>query len=238
MSRKDGPPRLRTPRPSQGYEVGYGKPPKETRFCKGQSGNPAARPKGARNKVPALNAERLKAIVMEEAYRSVAVRDGAREVKVPIAQAVIRSLAVNAARGNARAQRLFTEMLWSTERENKELADTWLETAMTYKIEWERELDRRARLGITDLPPPLPHPDHIIIDMNAGTARVIGPMTREQKATYDQLLERKAEAEVEAEELTAILATEKDPRMRAFIEDDLAHTRKILEMFDRMAPPA
>ena len=151
---------------------------------------------------------------------------------------MIRSLAVNAARGNARAQRLFTEMLWSTERENKELADTWLETAMTYKIEWERELDRRARLGITDLPPPLPHPDHIIIDMNAGTARVIGPMTREQKATYDQLLERKAEAEVEAEELTAILATEKDPRMRAFIEDDLAHTRKILEMFDRMAPPA
>lgn len=29
------------------YEVGYGKPPKSTRFRKGQSGNPKGRPKGA-----------------------------------------------------------------------------------------------------------------------------------------------------------------------------------------------
>lgn len=30
-----------------GYEVGYGKPPKSTRFKKGQSGNPGGRPRGA-----------------------------------------------------------------------------------------------------------------------------------------------------------------------------------------------
>ena len=41
--------------PAQSYEVGYGKPPKETRFRKGQSGNPKGRPKGAKNKAPALN---------------------------------------------------------------------------------------------------------------------------------------------------------------------------------------
>ena len=29
------------------YEVGYGKPPRETRFAKGQSGNPRGRPSGA-----------------------------------------------------------------------------------------------------------------------------------------------------------------------------------------------
>lgn len=32
-----------------GYEVGYGKPPKATRFKKGQSGNTKGRPKGSRN---------------------------------------------------------------------------------------------------------------------------------------------------------------------------------------------
>ena len=39
-----------------GYEVGYGKPPKDTRFKPGQSGNPSGRPKGATNKRPGMHA--------------------------------------------------------------------------------------------------------------------------------------------------------------------------------------
>ena len=30
------------------YEVGYGKPPRETRFVKGRSGNPRGRPRARR----------------------------------------------------------------------------------------------------------------------------------------------------------------------------------------------
>jgi hypothetical protein len=33
----------------KGYTVGYGKPPRHTRFPKGQSGNPKGRPKGSLN---------------------------------------------------------------------------------------------------------------------------------------------------------------------------------------------
>ena len=40
------------------YEVGYAKPPQSSRFKPGRSGNPNGRPKGARNKLPALNEER------------------------------------------------------------------------------------------------------------------------------------------------------------------------------------
>lgn len=40
-----------------GYEVGYGKPPKEHQFKRGQSGNPAGRKKGARGLKTDLSAE-------------------------------------------------------------------------------------------------------------------------------------------------------------------------------------
>ena len=124
------------------FEVGYGKPPATTRFKSGQSGNPKGRPKGSRNKskMPALNEERMKSILLDEAYRTIKVNEGTGQISVPMAQAVIRSLAVNAAKGNQRAQRLFTELLFTTERENKRLHDEWLDVAMTYKVEWEREL--------------------------------------------------------------------------------------------------
>ena len=39
------------------YEVGYGKPPKHTRFKKNQSGNSRGRPKGARGLKAELEAE-------------------------------------------------------------------------------------------------------------------------------------------------------------------------------------
>jgi len=69
-----------------------------------------------------------------------------------MAQATIRALAVNAAQGQHRAQRLFAEMLSATELQNIQLADEWLNTTLDCKIEWDQELLRRERMGITDLP--------------------------------------------------------------------------------------
>lgn len=93
---------------SSSYEVGYGKPPKHSQFAKGKSGNPRGRPKGSKNRKPAFNEERLKEIIIEEAYRTIKVRDGDRQVDVPMAQAIVRAVAVNAAKGLQRSQKLFT----------------------------------------------------------------------------------------------------------------------------------
>lgn len=219
-----------------GYDVGYARPPEENRFTKGKSGNPRGRPKGAKNKKPALNAERMKSILIEEAYRDITVRDGDRNVTVPMAQAIIRSLAVNAVKGQHRSQRLFSELLSAVERQDKALNDAWVETAITYKVEWEQELARRAKHGITDLPDPLPHPDHVIIDMREGTARVVGPSTKEEKAECDKWAARKVDFTLELEEFVAHLEAETNPEIRHVLEEEIERTRRILQIIQQCLP--
>ncbi|SEM20015.1 hypothetical protein SAMN05443999_11540 [Roseovarius azorensis] len=226
--------RLLVHKPDADYEVGYAKPPKDTRFKPGQSGNPMGRPRGAKNKRPALNEERLKDIILDEAYRDITVRDGDRNVTVPMAQAVMRALAVNAAKGQHRAQRLFAEMLATTERQNKQLSDEWLQTAIAYKVDWERELQRRAQMGITHLPAPLPHPDQVRIDMNKGTAWIQGPMTKDDLKELEVWRERRKNFEDERDYLLEHLDTEKNRKTRKFMEDDLAQTQKILGLIDQV----
>ena len=83
--------------------------------------------------------------------------------------------------------------------------DDWLDAAMTFEIEWKRELDRRPRHGITGLPEPLTHPDHVRIELRKGTAAIVGPATRVEKAEWDLWHTHKREFEEEAQELSEMI---------------------------------
>jgi uncharacterized protein DUF5681 len=89
---------------SASYEVGYGKPPRRTQFQKGRSGNPGGRPR----KTPL---ERLRALALHEAYRTIIVHQDGYAVPMPAIQAVLRSQIEIAASGNVRAQRAILAMI-------------------------------------------------------------------------------------------------------------------------------
>ncbi len=104
---------------------------------------------------------------------------------------------------------------------------------MEYKAGWVEELHRRRVLGLTHLPDPLPHPDHILIDLSRGTARVIGPSTREEKDRWDAMLGRKADFEAEIRHLREMLETETDPRMRDVLLGEIAFNQRIVTMIGK-----
>jgi len=76
------------------YEVGYGKPPKNTQFRKGQSGNPKGRPKGSKN---------LVALIHEALNQPISVREDGRSRKVPASAAIAKRMVHGGLAGNPRA---------------------------------------------------------------------------------------------------------------------------------------
>lgn len=230
-------PRLKGPDTDK-YEVGYGKPPVTTRFKPGQSGNRRGRPKGARNKVPALNEERLQDIILEEAYRAIGVNDGDRQIKVPMIQAIVRAIAVNAVKGQQRAQRLFTEMLTTTERENRADYRREVEALIDYKKDWERELDRRRVLGITGRPEPIPHPDQIVVDPREGTVQIVGPQSKQERDQWNLLKSRRGAIEAELQMLEDQAEDPRHSDRKAILKDikllkrTLDHIQHLRRMWD------
>lgn len=76
------------------YEVGYGKPPRATRFKPGQSGNPAGRSKGSRN---------LATLVQEELSRAIPITIDGRRQTQPKGRVLARLQVDKALKGDTRA---------------------------------------------------------------------------------------------------------------------------------------
>ena len=84
------------------YEVGYGKPPKSSRWKKGQSGNPKGRPKGSRGLRGDLDREletRLKITIQGQDFAGTSQ------------QLMLRMLSRRAAHGDVRASRILLDLV-------------------------------------------------------------------------------------------------------------------------------
>ena len=84
------------------YKVGPGRPPKETRFKPGQSGNP----KGAKRKAKSLLPD-LKRLFEQALSEKVTLKQGNKERTLTMAEAGIKQLVAQFAKGDRHARRDF-----------------------------------------------------------------------------------------------------------------------------------
>jgi hypothetical protein len=118
------------------YEVGYGKPPRHTRFVKGQSGNPRGRPPGAKN---------FPNLVNETLNEQVVVTENGRRRKISKRQAIIVQLVNRAATANFPAMKLLFDIVQEFERRTEPISP---ETAEFNETE-EKVLEQlRARFSV------------------------------------------------------------------------------------------
>ena len=88
------------------YEVGYSKPPRHTRFTKGQSGNPRGRVPGAKN---------LKTLLIDALNELVVVTENGGRRTISKGQAIIKQLVNQSAKGDWRAAKLLLDRLDASE---------------------------------------------------------------------------------------------------------------------------
>ena len=89
------------------YEVGYGKPPRHTRFKPGRSGNPRGRPSGSKN---------LATVLSEALNEPVIVAEDGRRRKITKRQAIIKQLVNRSAKADLRATKILIDIIQGIER--------------------------------------------------------------------------------------------------------------------------
>lgn len=95
------------------YEVGYRKPPRHSRFAKGQSGNPRGRPPGAKSFTTLLD---------EALAEQVLVADNGGRHKVSKRRAIVTQLVNRAATADFRALKILLDFVRDTERQTEPIS--------------------------------------------------------------------------------------------------------------------
>ena len=90
------------------YDVGYGKPPRETRFVKGRSGNPRGRPRGAKS---------FTALLSDNLNEPVTVAENGGRRKISKREAIVTQLVNRSAAADFRAIKILLDIVRDIERQ-------------------------------------------------------------------------------------------------------------------------
>lgn len=218
------------------YDVGFCKPPVEGRFKPGQSGNVKGRPRKKREQspIPEMWEQRFEQTFLAECYRKISIRDGEKTIKIPTIEAMVKRVSLDALRGNNRAQKYFLDTARKIESENYHKNMESVQEMIGLKIRLDEEIVNYKKQKMT--PPEMtPHPNNIIIDFDKGTAEMIGPFTKEEKAKFRAVhrLIQDLECVIEEEE-KALEEDEKNEQKRRNLEKSRGTLEELRRKFPKV----
>lgn len=174
------------------YEIGFGRPPRYAQFRKGQSGNPAGRPKKVRSPEQPLAGAETDKILRAQLGREIALKGpgGAKTMKV--LEAISLAQQKSALAGNSAAQReilkqarLLEERELMRERHQSELEEKRFKGALQWKAKQAR-IWAKAKKGC-EPDNPWPHPDDFILDHHKGKWTIRGPVDASDVSIYKRI---------------------------------------------------
>jgi hypothetical protein len=101
--------------PDDGYDVGYGRPPKHSQFKPGRSGNPKGRPPKSKN---------VDTLIKSELDATVTIKEGGRELRITKREAIVKQFVNSALKGDPRKLLLMLKYL-----EKQQEPDPYVPTA-------------------------------------------------------------------------------------------------------------
>jgi Family of unknown function (DUF5681) len=123
------------PNDERDYEVGYGKPPRHTRFEPGRSGNPRGRPPGAKN---------MKTLLTQALNELVVVTELGGRRKVSKREAIVTQLVNRSAKADYKAVQILLGMLRDIE------GDTDAHSSDAAFTEADQQIIQRIRSRLRD----------------------------------------------------------------------------------------
>lgn len=215
------------------YDVGYGKPPRRTRFEKGKSGNPYGRPRQSDRGAFKLTVNPVRDVVLEEMSRKVSLKEGGNEIQLEAIRAVVRSVTVGAIKGNSRQQKLALEYATVAQEARRAELEECIQTVEAYKARWEKIFES-ARVRGGPEPKQLPHPDHVNIDPLTADMVITGPTTLDEKKVWDRLKFQLRESERSLLEASAeALSKPRSRHKKEMVELHETHIQRV----ERVVPP-
>lgn len=165
--------------PAKGSKgTGYKKPPTASQFPPGKSGNPAGRPLGAKNKLPAFGLEHVRSTILAELRELITVPVGETTITLPVLTAILRKVTDRATSGDMRAAHMILTMAQEIEAQDREFYERFSLRAMIFIGRWEEACARTHSHGHLLLPP-FPF-EHLSVNRGTGQVEIHGPIPFEK----------------------------------------------------------